>query len=233
MPVEGVNQGALREQVANYTPVGWTPIGLSLERAAADFPAASDAVTNAIILVTDGLETCDADPCAHRDRAEAERRRGHGVRRRSRPRRRRTADHELHRRELRRPHRRRAERRRAVGGTLHVPRGAGGRRHDGLPRDRVDRRPLPAGDPDVRRAGGDRQQPAGRRAVHATPSRPTPTGSRRRSASATSSGPIRAARKPRSGSTSKPTARPSSAARSSNSRRAPARSTSSRRRTAR
>ena len=45
-------------------PVGWTPIGLSLERAAADFPAASDTVTNAIILVTDGLETCDADPCA-------------------------------------------------------------------------------------------------------------------------------------------------------------------------
>ena len=64
VPVDGVNPDALREQVANYTPVGWTPIGLSLERAAADFPAASDSVTNAIILVTDGLETCDADPCA-------------------------------------------------------------------------------------------------------------------------------------------------------------------------
>jgi Mg-chelatase subunit ChlD len=64
VPVDGVNPEALREQVANYTPVGWTPIGLSLERAAADFPAASDTVTNAIILVTDGLETCDADPCA-------------------------------------------------------------------------------------------------------------------------------------------------------------------------
>ena len=64
VPVDGVNPDALREQVANYTPVGWTPIGLSLERAAADFPAASDTVTNAIILVTDGLETCDADPCA-------------------------------------------------------------------------------------------------------------------------------------------------------------------------
>lgn len=64
VPVDGVDPGALREQVANYTPVGWTPIGLSLERAAADFPAASDTVTNSIILVTDGLETCDADPCA-------------------------------------------------------------------------------------------------------------------------------------------------------------------------
>ena len=29
-----------------------------------DFPAASDKVVNAIILVTDGLETCDRDPCA-------------------------------------------------------------------------------------------------------------------------------------------------------------------------
>jgi hypothetical protein len=64
VPVDGVDPDALREQVANYTPVGWTPIGLSLERAAADFPAASETVTNAIILVTDGLETCDSDPCA-------------------------------------------------------------------------------------------------------------------------------------------------------------------------
>ena len=64
VPVEGVNSDALRQQVANYAPVGWTPIGLSLERAAADFPAASESVTNAIILVTDGLETCGADPCA-------------------------------------------------------------------------------------------------------------------------------------------------------------------------
>ena len=64
VPLDGVDKEALRDQVANYQPVGWTPIGLSLERAAADFPAASESVTNAIILVTDGLETCDADPCA-------------------------------------------------------------------------------------------------------------------------------------------------------------------------
>jgi hypothetical protein len=64
VPIDGVNKDALRDQVADYAPVGWTPIGLSLERAAADFPAASDEVVNAIILVTDGLETCDSDPCA-------------------------------------------------------------------------------------------------------------------------------------------------------------------------
>jgi hypothetical protein len=64
VPIDGVNPDALREQVANYSPVGWTPIGLSLERALADFPPASETVSNSIILVTDGLETCDADPCA-------------------------------------------------------------------------------------------------------------------------------------------------------------------------
>ena len=50
--------------MANYAPVGWTPIGLSLERAGQDFPSAADNVVNAVILVTDGLETCDSDPCA-------------------------------------------------------------------------------------------------------------------------------------------------------------------------
>jgi len=64
VPIKGVDKDALNKQVANYAPVGWTPIGLSLERAAKDFPKAADNVTNAIILVTDGLETCDRDPCA-------------------------------------------------------------------------------------------------------------------------------------------------------------------------
>jgi hypothetical protein len=64
VPIEGVDKPALQEQVDNYAPVGWTPIGLSLERAGNDFPPAADNVVNAIILVTDGLETCDRDPCA-------------------------------------------------------------------------------------------------------------------------------------------------------------------------
>jgi hypothetical protein len=63
VPMEGVDKEALRAQVDVYSPVGWTPIGLSLERAEQDFPPASDDVVNAIILVTDGLETCDRDPC--------------------------------------------------------------------------------------------------------------------------------------------------------------------------
>jgi hypothetical protein len=64
VPIQGVDKQALQAQVDDYAPVGWTPIGLSLQRANDDFPVASDTVKNAIVLVTDGLETCDADPCA-------------------------------------------------------------------------------------------------------------------------------------------------------------------------
>ncbi|HET9661314.1 MAG TPA: VWA domain-containing protein [Thermomicrobiales bacterium] len=64
VPIQGVDKEALQGQVDDYAPVGWTPIGLSLQRANDDFPIASDSVKNAIVLVTDGLETCDADPCA-------------------------------------------------------------------------------------------------------------------------------------------------------------------------
>ena len=64
VPIDGVDKDALRAEVEEYAPVGWTPIALSLERATADFPPAADNVVNAAILVTDGLETCDGDPCA-------------------------------------------------------------------------------------------------------------------------------------------------------------------------
>lgn len=64
VPVEGVDKEALRAQVASYEPVGWTPIALSLREAGNDFPAAAPEVVNAIVLVTDGLETCGGDPCS-------------------------------------------------------------------------------------------------------------------------------------------------------------------------
>ncbi len=67
VPIEGVDKAALQGQVDSYQPVGWTPIALSLDRALEDFPDDSEGVTNAIILVTDGLETCadnpDTAPC--------------------------------------------------------------------------------------------------------------------------------------------------------------------------
>ncbi len=65
VPMSGVDPAALTTQVNSLQPVGWTPIGHSLQQAASDFSQpASDDVVNAIVLVTDGLETCDADPVA-------------------------------------------------------------------------------------------------------------------------------------------------------------------------
>lgn len=63
-PVEGVNRVALAQVIAPLQPTGWTPIALSLDRAAQDFPVRNDDVTNAVILVTDGLETCGGDPAS-------------------------------------------------------------------------------------------------------------------------------------------------------------------------
>ncbi len=64
VPIEGTNKEALRDAVASYQPVGWTPLTLSLQRAAEDFQAPAENEVNAIVLVTDGLETCGGDPCA-------------------------------------------------------------------------------------------------------------------------------------------------------------------------
>lgn len=64
VPIEGVDKDALRNAVDMYEPVGWTPLTLSLERAAQDFSPPAENERNAIVLVTDGLETCGGDPCA-------------------------------------------------------------------------------------------------------------------------------------------------------------------------
>jgi hypothetical protein len=73
VPIDGVNKDALRAAVSSYEPVGWTPITLSLERAAGDFEAPEENERNAIVLVTDGLETCGGNPCdAARALAEGE-----------------------------------------------------------------------------------------------------------------------------------------------------------------
>lgn len=65
VPMEGVDAPRLIEQVNALQPVGWTPLGYSLQESAKDFTQpASENVVNAIVMVTDGLETCDADPVA-------------------------------------------------------------------------------------------------------------------------------------------------------------------------
>jgi plastocyanin len=65
VPIDGVQKPELLAQVDALQPVGWTPIGYALEQASADFnQPATDDVLNAVVIVTDGLETCDADPAS-------------------------------------------------------------------------------------------------------------------------------------------------------------------------
>jgi Ca-activated chloride channel family protein len=50
-------------KIRSLVPKGTTPIARSLEYSADDFPPCEDC-RNIIILITDGIEACDEDPCA-------------------------------------------------------------------------------------------------------------------------------------------------------------------------
>lgn len=56
------NAGQIRQILRYLIPRGTTPIANSLELAANDFPPC-DNCRNIIILITDGIEACDGDPC--------------------------------------------------------------------------------------------------------------------------------------------------------------------------
>lgn len=59
----GPRQGeSIRSVMNSVRCLGTTPIARSLEKAAGDFPDAQ--ARNVIILITDGIEACDEDPCA-------------------------------------------------------------------------------------------------------------------------------------------------------------------------
>lgn len=53
----------IKRKLRYLEPKGTTPIANSLAQAANDFPPTSPDVRNIIILVTDGIEACDGDPC--------------------------------------------------------------------------------------------------------------------------------------------------------------------------
>lgn len=53
----------VKSRLDAITPQGWTAISYSLEQCANDFPEDAT-VKNAIVLITDGIETCGGDPCA-------------------------------------------------------------------------------------------------------------------------------------------------------------------------
>lgn len=75
VPFSANSAPAMRNFIKNLRAVGTTPIARSLERSAGDFPAPTTpsgtqpkrgerAIRNVIILITDGIEACDEDPCA-------------------------------------------------------------------------------------------------------------------------------------------------------------------------
>ncbi len=59
------NIQAIKNKLKMINPKGTTPIAYTLEQCGDDFPTkSSKSVKNIIILITDGIEECDGDPCA-------------------------------------------------------------------------------------------------------------------------------------------------------------------------
>lgn len=61
VPIGNQNRDALRAEIKKYKPYGETPISHSLKEAAKDLGGEG---RRTILLVSDGEETCDVDPCA-------------------------------------------------------------------------------------------------------------------------------------------------------------------------
>lgn len=62
VPFSKNNHSSIIAKLDGIKPKGNTPITYSLERAANDFPK-DNTYRNIIILITDGIESCDGDPC--------------------------------------------------------------------------------------------------------------------------------------------------------------------------
>lgn len=61
VPIAAGNSEAIKNRIVGIQAKGTTPIARSLEAAAEDFP--DNTGRNIIILITDGIEACDNDPC--------------------------------------------------------------------------------------------------------------------------------------------------------------------------
>lgn len=60
VPIASNNHQALAAGIEKYAPLGQTPIGYALQQAGSDL---GDSGQRSILLVSDGLSTCDPDPC--------------------------------------------------------------------------------------------------------------------------------------------------------------------------
>ena len=63
VPFTPKNHEQLKTKLQNIRPQGVTPIAYSLLQATKDFSKEKN-VRNVIVIITDGLESCDGDPCA-------------------------------------------------------------------------------------------------------------------------------------------------------------------------
>ncbi len=64
VPFAPGNAPRIRQELHYINPKGTTPIAYSLQQAGNDFPDNCNNCRNIIILITDGIEACDGDPCA-------------------------------------------------------------------------------------------------------------------------------------------------------------------------
>lgn len=62
--VAKADRGQLTEAVGKVKPTGKTPIAAALEKLGGDVAAKHKGRKNSIVLISDGLESCDGDPCA-------------------------------------------------------------------------------------------------------------------------------------------------------------------------
>jgi Ca-activated chloride channel homolog len=62
-PIRANNAAAIKAKLNSLTPKGITPIAYALEKAAIDFPQTLEKPRNIVILITDGIESCEGDPC--------------------------------------------------------------------------------------------------------------------------------------------------------------------------
>jgi len=65
VPISKNSAATIKAKLNTITPQGYTPIAYSLFLAAGDFISTEG--TNSIILITDGIENCEGDPCASSD----------------------------------------------------------------------------------------------------------------------------------------------------------------------
>lgn len=62
-PLGKIDKEAFKAKVASFAPTGWTPIADSLQKAEKEVFTQKEKDNNSIVLVSDGIETCDGDPC--------------------------------------------------------------------------------------------------------------------------------------------------------------------------